>query len=82
VKPWLVYTGMRIGIFAIALVVLLLIGVTPWLAAIVAAVIGLCVAYIFFRPQRDRLAESVDRRANSVSQTKRVSRQDEDAEDF
>jgi uncharacterized membrane protein YphA (DoxX/SURF4 family) len=58
-RQWLVYTAIRVGIFAVALAVLLVIGVAGWIAAIVAAAIGLCVSYIFFRPQRDAVAKSI-----------------------
>lgn len=58
-KPWLSYSLIRIGVFAAALTVLLLVGVPGWVAAIVAAVIGLTIAYIFFRPQRDEFIASV-----------------------
>ncbi|MCU1514335.1 MAG: hypothetical protein JWO10_1425 [Microbacteriaceae bacterium] len=62
VKPsryWLVYTLIRVGLFAVALAGLLLLGVDPWISAIAAAVIGLCVSYIFFRGQRDAVATSI-----------------------
>jgi hypothetical protein len=59
VKPWLSYTLIRLGIIAVALTVLLLLGIEGWIAAILAALIGLCVAYLFFRPQRDKLIDSV-----------------------
>jgi hypothetical protein len=58
-RQWVVYSAIRVGIFAVALVVLLVVGVTGWIAAIGAAVIGLCVSYIFFRPQRDAVARSI-----------------------
>jgi heme O synthase-like polyprenyltransferase len=58
-RQWVVYSAIRVGIFAVALVVLLVVGVTGWIAAIVATVIGLCVSYIFFRPQRDAVAKSI-----------------------
>ncbi len=75
-KPWLAYTLVRLGIFAVALAVLLIIGVWPWLAAIVAAVIGFCVAYIFFGRLRTAMAlEIAERRTRP---TKDV---DADAED-
>lgn len=70
-KPWVVYSLIRLGLFAVTLTVLMLLGVEGWLAAIIAAVIGLSVAYIFFRPQRDELIASV-RKAPTA---------DEDAED-
>lgn len=56
VKPWVLYSLVRVGIFAIALAVLLVVGVDWWLAAILAAVIGLCIAYIFFGKLRDAVA--------------------------
>ncbi len=69
-KPWLAYTLVRLGIFAVALAVLLIVGVWPWLAAIVAAVIGFCVAYIFFGRLRTamglELAERRTRPAKDV----------------
>ncbi len=58
-KPWVTYSLIRLGLFAGALAILLLLNVPGWIAAIAAALIGLSVAYIFFRPQRDALIESV-----------------------
>jgi hypothetical protein len=71
VKPWVSYSLIRLGIFAAALTLLLLLGVPGWVAAIAAALIGLSIAYIFFRPQRDELIESVRRTPST----------DEDVED-
>lgn len=58
-RNWILFSALRIGLFVVVLAVLLLLQVEPWVAALVAAVIGLCVSYIFFRPQREALAESV-----------------------
>ena len=71
-QPWVTYSLLRLGIFAIALTALMLLGVPGWIAAIAAAVIGFSVAYIFFRPQRDKLIDAV-RTAPST---------DEDVEDL
>ena len=60
-RRWFLYSLLRVGIFAAILALLLALKVEPWLAAVVAAVVGLCVSYIFFRPQRDALALSVER---------------------
>ena len=57
-RPWLTYSLLRIGLFAAVFAVLALSGVNTILAAVIAAVFGLCVTYIFFRPQRDRVAAS------------------------
>jgi choline-glycine betaine transporter len=74
VKPWLRYTIIRVSLFAATLAALLLLGVNGALAAILAAVIGLCIAYIFFRPARDALVNSALRPSAGQSM-------DEDAED-
>jgi type IV secretory pathway TrbD component len=66
VKPWVKYTIIRVLLFAGSLAILLVLGVPGWIAAIIAAVVGLCVAYLFFRPQRDELIASV--RKNEESQ--------------
>lgn len=58
-KPWVSYSLIRLGLFAMTLTLLMLLGVPGWLAAIAAALVGFSVAYIFFRPQRDRLIDSV-----------------------
>lgn len=71
-QPWVTYSLIRLGIFAVVLTLLMLLGVPGWIAAIAAALIGLSVAYIFFRPQRDRLIASVRKAPSS----------DEDVEDL
>ncbi|HWH26735.1 MAG TPA: DUF4229 domain-containing protein [Pseudolysinimonas sp.] len=55
-RPWITYTLLRLGLFAVSLIVLMLIGVPLWLAAILAAAIGFCVSYIFFPRLRERVA--------------------------
>ena len=42
----------------IGLAALLLLQLTPWIAAVIAAIVGLCVTSLFFRPQRDAVARS------------------------
>lgn len=59
-KPWVLYSAIRVGIFAASFALLYwALGVTWWLAAVLAAVIGLCVAYLFFRPQRDDVVNAL-----------------------
>ena len=61
---------MRVGVFALALAMLLLVGIVWWLAAIIAAIIGLCVAYIFFGKLRAAVANDiVERRARPPGDT-------------
>ena len=55
-RPWIAYTLVRVGLFAVAFAILSLLGVPWWLAAVLAAAIGFCVAYIFFRGLRERVA--------------------------
>lgn len=58
-KPWVTYSIVRLGIFAIVLAVFLVIGFDPLWAAVLAAVIGFCVSYIFFAKLRLQVASSL-----------------------
>lgn len=59
-RQWILYSLIRVGVFAIALALLMILGVNVFVAAIGAAIIGLCVSYIFLRRQRDAVASSID----------------------
>jgi hypothetical protein len=72
-KPWLVYSLIRFGLFAGAFAVLLVTGVQWLLAAVLAATIAFCVSYIFFRGQRDAMTSEMAHQRQSPSK-------DEDAE--
>jgi hypothetical protein len=62
VKPWIIYTLIRVGIFAAVFAVLYgLLSFEPWVAAGNAAVIGLATSYLFFRRQRDAAVGSIGR---------------------
>ena len=68
------YSLVRLGLFAAVFALLYgVLNFEPWLAAVIAAIVGLCLAYLFFRPQRDR--------AISVIVAKTETRGDELAED-
>ncbi|WP_354567846.1 DUF4229 domain-containing protein [Glaciihabitans sp. UYNi722] len=58
-RQWLLYSLIRVGVFAVALVVLVLVGLNFIIATIAAAVIGFCFSYIFLRNQRDAVAKSI-----------------------
>jgi hypothetical protein len=58
---WLSYSVIRLLLFAVPLVILLVAGVDPIVATIIAAIVGLCLSYIFLRTPRARVAESVYR---------------------
>jgi uncharacterized membrane protein YraQ (UPF0718 family) len=61
-RAWIVYSIIRLGIFAVALGALLLLQVEPVVAALLAAVIGLCVSYIFLRGPREKVAQDIHAR--------------------
>jgi uncharacterized membrane protein YjjB (DUF3815 family) len=72
-RPWITYTLVRVGLFAVFFTVLLLVGLEWWLAALLAATLGFLVAYIFFRGMRARVAAdlaaargSTDKRPDEV----------------
>ena len=74
-KPWVLYTLIRVGIFAAVFALLFgLAGLEWWIAALIAAAIGLCVSYLFFRPQRDELVRAIGAKPTRVTS-------DESAED-
>ena len=69
---------MRLAAFAVPLIIMLLLGMIPWLAAVLSAIIGLCVSYIFFAKTRNALSESLyEKRAARVVNSDK----DADAED-
>jgi len=74
VKPWITYTLIRVGIFAAVFALLYgVFAITPWLSALIAAVVGLSVSYLFFRRQRDAAIASLAAKPKSAQS-------DEDAE--
>jgi len=74
-KPLVVYTLLRLGLFALVFGVLLATGAEFWLAAIIAAVFGLAFSYLFLRKRRDELVtELQSRREHGIAS-------DEEAED-
>ncbi len=76
-SAWLRFTLLRLVVFGGALAVLMLIGLDWIWAALIAAVIGFCVSFIFFRePREAAVAELTARRG-----TPRRPTSDEAAED-
>ncbi len=77
-RSWLWYTLIRLAAFVIPLGLLLLLGIDVVVAAVVAAIIGLCVSYIFFAKWRSAIStELFESRQHKSSASKR----DEDVED-
>lgn len=59
VPAWLSYSVIRVLMFAVPLGILLALRIEWWLAALLAAVIGLCLSYIFLRKPRERVAREL-----------------------
>jgi hypothetical protein len=59
IPSWITYTVLRLLVFAVPLVVLLLVGVIWWLAVIAAALIGLCLSYIFLSRPRNAVSSDL-----------------------
>jgi hypothetical protein len=48
-----------VGLFALVFIVLLVLSVDWWIAALIAAAVGFCISYIFFRPLRNDVAQEL-----------------------
>lgn len=73
------YTVLRLLAFVVPLLLLVfLTGLQPWIAAIIAAIIGLCISYIFLRTPRETVAQDLYARRHG---DKPVAHDDEDSED-
>ena len=59
VKPWVAYSLVRVGLFAVIFVALLFAGIIAWLCAVIAAVISFCASYLFFGKLRDAVARDI-----------------------
>jgi hypothetical protein len=88
VRAWILYSALRLGLFAVLFVILYLLTMTAfptsaWLiAGIGGAILALCVSYIFLKPLRDRVAlEVVNARAGSGKAAAVKAGSDEDIED-
>jgi ABC-type bacteriocin/lantibiotic exporter with double-glycine peptidase domain len=79
VRPWIKYSLIRLSIFIVVLVVLLIIGMNPFLAAVVAAVAGFVIAYVFFRRVRDEVAAELAARGTKAIPVKNVDTEAEDS---
>ena len=80
-RSWILYSVIRIGIFAAAFALLfwLLGGEFWWLAAICAALIALCLSYIFLNGMRQRVAADLAARVHRPAKRSDVDAEVEDA---
>lgn len=58
-NPWLLYTLARLGVFAVLLTILLLVGFTGYYSVAIAAVLSLAFSLIFLNKQRQALSQSI-----------------------
>lgn len=75
---WVLYTVYRILLFVVPLALLLILRIEPWLSALLAAVIGLCLSYIFLRSPREEVARGL---YSATHRTKPVKQADDETED-
>lgn len=87
-RAWIVYSALRVGVFLLLFGLLYALTATigwnpAWLiSAITAAVLALCISYIFFRPLRERVALDVAAaRAGTARGSVSKAGSDEDIED-
>ena len=60
-RQWILYSIARLALFGGVFAILMLLSVDLWISGIVAAIIALCVSYIFIRqPQRAARPEKPD----------------------
>lgn len=71
--PWVRYSIIRIGLFAVLFALLMVTGIEWWISALVATLMAFSISYIFFVRQRDALAHDLARRVG------RTTSSDEDA---
>lgn len=78
VPPVLVYTVLRLLAFLVPLGVLLVLRIEPWIAAVLAALIGMALSFIFLRSPREEVAKGIYARRHGDHTPDTT---DEDAED-
>jgi membrane protein implicated in regulation of membrane protease activity len=78
VPAWIKYLLVRLGIFAVVLAVLLVFQVNPYISAIVAAVAGFVLAYVFFRGLRNEVAKELAERNSKPAVVRNVDTEAED----
>ncbi|WP_431279045.1 DUF4229 domain-containing protein [Leifsonia poae] len=59
IPSWVIYSVLRLLLFAVPLAILLILRIDWWIAVIAAALIGLCLSYIVLRKPRDAVARDL-----------------------
>jgi hypothetical protein len=78
VPAWVYFSVLRVLMFVVPLVVLVVLGIEPWVATLLAAVIGLCLSYIFLRKPRESVARDLYAARNRTAAS---TASDDDTED-
>ena len=78
IPSWITYSVLRLLVFAIPLAVLLVLGIAWWIAVIAAALIGLCLSYIFLSRPRNAVSTELYRARH---RDKPATTADDDVED-
>ncbi|MCW2132280.1 Protein of unknown function (DUF4229) [Arthrobacter sp. VKM Ac-2550] len=73
------FTALRLGIVAVIFVICMWLGVGLIFSALVAAVAGWCITYLFFREMRDAASESLRHRFSGNAKPLRTSTEISDA---
>ena len=58
-KPWALYTAVRLGIFIVSLAILLLLGCGWIWGAVFATAISLALSVLFLGPMRQKVADDI-----------------------
>ncbi len=61
-KLWLVFISARLGLFALFLAILLLLGFDGIYSAVIAGVLALAISLVFLQKQRDALSAEIYKR--------------------
>lgn len=68
-SPWrkiLAFSILRLVVFALPFAILMMFGIIWWASAAIAAIVGLCLSYLFLHNQRNEVAAALEQlRSNS-----------------
>jgi hypothetical protein len=67
-RPTLYYSVLRIGLFAVAFLLLYIAGARSWLLLALAALVSAVVSYFVLSPQRSAMSGAIDRKINNFRQ--------------
>lgn len=76
-KPWVLYTAARVGLFLVTLTILLLLGTGWGWGAVFATAISLSLSVIFLGGLRQQVADSIRNRVEKPRKDKDSATEDE-----